>query len=110
MKKTLMALALLVAASAAFAAQGMTSGPEPNKQVIFAFAKADNSTSVVVALATSVPNESAKNVQSSGFMIVSFADKKLRFSPLLLNGGGAGAITLLQANARELHPEGYLKM
>ncbi len=68
MKKSLVFASMMLAALAVSAA-AVTPGPEPNKQVTFAFAKADNSpAAVLVAVA---PNEIAGNMQSSGFMITS---------------------------------------
>lgn len=119
MKKQILVLALLAVASTAFAAQATTSGPEPNLNAkVFAFTKAsdasgitviaDNASKLQPAIAITAGQESAAPKMLS--------DRRPRptpavavFAPKPLNGGGSGGITLLQANARELHPRDPIK-
>lgn len=117
MKKSLVFAGMMLAALALSASAAEMPGPEPNKQTLFAFAKTNDAVSLV-ALA---PNETAGNMQSSGFMIVTglALDKKPRYIDLSdlkpifgsLAPKRLGSTTFASlTNPRELHPEGYLKM
>ncbi len=118
MKKSLVFAGMMLAALALSASAAEMPGPEPNKQTLFAFTNTNNGHAVLVALA---PNETAGNMQSSGFMIVTglALDKKPRYidlsdlkpifgslAPKRLGSATFASLT----NPRELHPEGYLKM
>ncbi len=120
MKKSLVFAGMMLAALAMSAAAATAPGPEPNKQTVFAFAKTNDAVSLVAV----APNETAGNVQSSGFMITGINsfdrnrvidpfNKKPRdapafavFAPKLLDGSAFASMT----NPRELHPEGVTKL
>lgn len=122
MKKSLVFAGMMLAALALSASAAEMPGPEPNKREVFAFTNTNNGqNAVLVAVA---PNETAGNVQSSGFMItgINSFDRRRVIDPFNKNPRDApafavfapklsdGAAFASMTNPRELHPEGITKL